>query len=71
MEILPSIPLQLLVTHNFVPCFLFAHIFSMNKLPSHIRTNVFSHTLLLLLRFLGLKKTHPIHPLSKLLMNLP
>jgi hypothetical protein len=27
--------------HNFFPCFLFAHIFSMNHLFSHIKTNFF------------------------------
>ncbi len=44
-EILPWTPLQLLATHNFLPCVLFAHIFSMNNIISHIRTNFpFTHS---------------------------
>ncbi len=39
MEILPWTPLQLLTTHNFLPCSLFAHIFFMNNILSHIKTN--------------------------------
>ncbi len=45
MEILPWTPLQLLATHNFLPCSLFAHIFffSWTTIFPHIRT-IFSLT---------------------------
>ncbi len=49
IEILPWTPLQLLVTHNFFPCFFFAHIFFfMNNILSLIRINFFFHTLIFL-----------------------
>ncbi len=67
MEIFPWTPLQLLTTHNFLPCFFFAHIFSMNNILSHIKTIFFSHTFILLLFFL---EKH-IQNTTPLLVSLP
>ncbi len=70
IEILPWTPLQLLARHNFLPCSLFAHIFPMNNLPSHIRINVFFHILFLLLCSPGLEKHTPSTHLVSLLWPL-
>jgi hypothetical protein len=60
------------ICYTQLPSMLFGYThFSMNNLLSHIRTNVFSHTLLLLLCSLGPQKTHTIHTFGKPPMTPP